>query len=295
MKFRWSLATPQPLLAETLAAQLKISRLLAQCLLNRGFSDAAVIENFLSPRLKNLADPFLLPNMAVAVERLLQAHEREEALVIFGDYDVDGVTSTTLLLEVLRKLGWRAEAYLPNRMDEGYGLSRDGVENCLKKYPVKLLLAVDCGSTAVETIAWLKERGVEVIVLDHHQVSSPPPEAVALVNPQIAVSDECRVVSDEGVAPLVTRFTELCSAGLAFKLAHALVKRGRETGLPGAAEFDLRPLLDLVALGTIADLVPLTGENRILVTAGLERLNVTQRPGILALKEVAQSPEKLGT
>jgi len=302
MKFRWSLATPQPLLAETLAAQLKISRLLAQCLLNRGFSDAAVIENFLSPRLKNLADPFLLPNMAVAVERLLQAHEREEALVIFGDYDVDGVTSTTLLLEVLRKLGWRAESYLPNRMDEGYGLSRDGVENCLKKYPVKLLLAVDCGSTAVETIAWLKERGVEVIVLDHHQVSSPPPDAVALVNPQIAVSGECRVVSDEGVAPLVirhpssvTRFTELCSAGLAFKLAHALVKRGRETGLPGAAEFDLRPLLDLVALGTIADLVPLTGENRILVTAGLERLNVTQRPGILALKEVAQSPEKLGT
>lgn len=284
MKFRWSLATPQPLLAETLAAQLKISPLLAQCLLNRGFSDAAVIENFLSPRLKNLADPFLLPNMAVAVERLLQAHEREEALVIFGDYDVDGVTSTTLLLEVLRKLGWRAEAYLPNRMDEGYGLSRDGVENCLKKFPVKLLLAVDCGSTAVETIAWLKARGVEVIVLDHHQVSSPPPEAVALVNPQIGNRK-----SEIG------NFQELCSAGLAFKLAHALVKRGRETGLPGAAEFDLRPLLDLVALGTIADLVPLTGENRILVTAGLERLNVTKRPGILALKEVAQSPEKLGT
>ncbi len=288
MKYRWSLATPQPLLAETLAAQLKISPLLAQCLVNRGFDEPLVIENFLAPRLKNLADPFLLPNMAAAVERLLLAHERQEPLVIFGDYDVDGVTSTTLLLEVLRKLGWSAEAYLPNRMDEGYGLSHDGVENCLKKFPVKLLLAVDCGSTAVETIAWLKTRGVEVIVLDHHQVSNPAPEVVALVNPQ-------RQKSEIGNRKSEIFATELCSAGLAFKLAHALVKRGRETGLPGAAEFDLRPLLDLVALGTIADLVPLIGENRILVTAGLEWLNVTQRPGLVALKQVAQSPEKLGT
>ncbi len=278
MKFRWKLAPPQLLLANTLAAAKKVSPLLAQCLLNRGFSDPCVIENFLSPRLKNLADPFLLPNMGVAVARLLLAHERNEPLVIFGDYDVDGVTSTTILLEVLSTLGWSADAYLPNRMDEGYGLSRDGVENCLKKLPVKLLLAVDCGSTAVETIVWLKGQGVEVIVLDHHQVSNPAPEAVALVNPQLGENSK-----------------ELCSAGLAFKLAHALVKRGRETGLMGAAEFDLKPLLDLVALGTIADLVPLVGENRILVTAGLEKLNTSKRPGLLALKEVAQSPEKLGT
>ena len=285
MKFRWTIAPPQPLLAETLASSQKISPLLAQCLLNRGFSEPAVIENFLAPRLKNLADPFLLPNMDAAIARLLLAHEREEPLVIFGDYDVDGVTSTTILLEVLRKLGWSADAYLPNRMDEGYGLSRDGVENCLKKFPVKLLLAVDCGSTAVETIAWLKGQGVEVIVLDHHQVSNPAPEAVALVNPQLTQNSKFKIQN----------FCELCSAGLAFKLAHALVKRGRETGLLGAAEFDLKPLLDLVALGTIADLVPLVGENRILVTAGLEKLNTTQRAGILALKEVAQSPEKLGT
>ena len=302
MKFRWSLAPPQPLLAEPLAAQLKISPLLAQCLLNRGMSEPVAIEKFLSPRLKNLADPFLLPNMRGAVERLLQAHARAEPLVIFGDYDVDGVTSTALLLEVLRKLGWRVEAYLPHRRDEGYGLSRDGVENCLKKFPVKLLLAVDCGSTAVETIAWLRGQDVDVIVLDHHQVSNPAPAAVALVNPQLAISDEWQVASDEKTAPPVTRhssfatsFTELCSAGLAFKLAHAILKRGRETGLPGAAEFDLKSLLDLVALGTIADLVPLVGENRMLVTAGLDKLNTTRRPGILALKEVAQSPEKLGT
>ena len=291
MKFRWTIAPPQPLLAATLASSLKISPLLTQCLINRGHSEPLAIEKFLAPRLKHLADPFLLPNMAKAVERLLLAHERGEPLVIFGDYDVDGVTSTALLLEVLRKLGWQAEAYLPNRMDEGYGLSRDGVENCLRKFPVKLLLAVDCGSTAVDTIAWLREKGVEVIVLDHHQVSDPAPAAVALVNPQL----QGRGSNIEGREPEAgCPSTELCSAGLAFKLAHALLKRGRETGLPGAAEFDLKPLLDLVALGTIADLVPLTGENRILVTAGLEKLNTTKRPGIVALKEVAQSPEKIG-
>src|SRR5712672_2954740 len=159
MKFRWSPAPPQPLLAENLTAQLKISPLLAQCLLNRGHSEPSAIENFLQPRLKHLADPFLLPNMAAAVERLLRAHEEKEPLVIFGDYDVDGVTSTALLVEVLRGLGWTVEFYLPHRMDEGYGLSRDGVENCLKKFSVSLLLAVDCGSTTVDSIAWLQQRG----------------------------------------------------------------------------------------------------------------------------------------
>src|SRR5271170_1071349 len=179
MKFRWTLAPPQPLLAGQLASQLKISPLLAQCLLNRGHSEISAIENFLSPRLKNLADPFLLPNMDKAVERLLRAREQNEWLVIYGDYDVDGVTSTALLMEVLPALGWRVQFYLPNRIGEGYGLSADGVENCLKKFsnpaapdPKMLLLAVDCGSTAVETIQMLRERSVEVIVLDHHQVSN---------------------------------------------------------------------------------------------------------------------------
>jgi len=314
MKFRWSLAPPQPLLAGQLASQLKISPLLAQCLLNRGFSEPSAIANFLQPRLKNLADPFLLPEMAAAVDRLLLARERGEPLVIFGDYDVDGVTSTALLLEVMRPLGWRVDFYLPHRMDEGYGLSRDAVENCLKKFPplpgagakdsAGLLLAVDCGSTAVETVRWLRERAVDVIVLDHHQVSHPAPEVVALVNPQLRrtgvapVSNQSSAQAEQKNGDRLEAcptFTELCSAGLAFKLAHALIKRGRQTGLPGALEFDLKPLLDLVALGTIADLVPLTGENRILVSAGLERLNKTQRPGLVALKKVAESPAPVGT
>ena len=282
MKFRWSLAPSQPLLAGRLASQLKISPLLAQCLLNRGFSEPIAIENFLQPRLKNLADPFLLPDMDKAVERLLRAREQNESLVIFGDYDVDGVTSTALLLEVLRTLGWKVDFYLPSRMDEGYGLSADGVENCLNKFPTTLLLAVDCGSTAVATIKSVAARGIDVIVLDHHQASSPAPNAVALVNPQLAGEKEIS-------------FRELCSVGLVFKFAHAILKRGREINLPGADEFDLKPLLDLVALGTIADLVPLVGENRILVSAGLERLNKTQRAGLVALKKISQSPEKLGT
>lgn len=290
MKFRWSLAPSQPLLAGQLANALKISPLLAQCLLNRGFNEIPSIDGFLNPRLKQLSDPFLLPNMEPAVERLLAAREQKELVVIFGDYDVDGVTSTALLLEVLRALGWAVECYLPHRRDEGYGLSQDGVENCLKKIPAKLLLAVDCGSTAIESIASLQARGVDVIVLDHHQVSTPAPAAVALVNPQLGATTPEQ--NDSSRSPI---FAELCSVGLAFKLAHALVKRGRETGLPAAAEFDLRPFLDLVALGTIADIVPLTGENRILVSAGLERLNKTARPGLVALKKVAQCPAVLGT
>jgi single-stranded-DNA-specific exonuclease len=296
MKFRWSLAPPQPLLAGQLAAQLKIPPLLAQCLLNRGFSEPSAIENFLQPRLKNLADPFLLPNMNTAVERLLRAREQNESLIIFGDYDVDGVTSTALLVEVLCSLGWKVDFYLPNRMDEGYGLSADGVENCLKKFSTTLLLAVDCGSTAVETVQKLRERGVDVIVLDHHQVSNPAPDAVALVNPQLSTLNSSilrsSATAEDGQPSTV--FTELCSVGLAFKLVHALIKRGREMNLPGAAEFDLRPLLDLVALGTIADLVPLIGENRILVSAGLERLNTTKRHGLIELKRMAQCPPILG-
>ena len=275
MKFRWSLAPPQPLLANQLAAALGISPLLAQCLLNRGLSEPDAITPFLEPRLKQLADPFLLPNIGAAVERLFRSRELREPLVIFGDYDVDGVTSTALLTEAMTALGWTVSHYLPHRMEEGYGLSLDGVANCLAKFPVTLLLAVDCGSTAVEPVDWLRQKGVDVLVLDHHQVSSPAPAAMAIVNPQLEQAGSTR------------SFKELCSAGLAFKLAHALVKRGRELGLAGFAEYDLRPLLELVALGSIADLVPLCSENRILVSVGLERLCATKRPGLVALKSVA--------
>jgi len=280
MKYRWTVAPTQPALAELLSGKCDISPLLAQCLLNRGLSEPEEINRFLEPRLKNLQDPFLIPDMATAVDRLFTAREQQECVVIFGDYDVDGVTSTTLLLEVFKTLGWKVNFYLPHRFDEGYGLSQDGVLNCLEKFPVELLLAVDCGSTATATIRWLREKGIDTIVLDHHQVASPSPPAVALVNPQRA-------------APHEPSFRELCSVGLAFKLVHALIKRGRELGIAEAENYDLRSLLDLVALGTIADIVPLTGENRILVSTGLKRINTSTRPGLVALKEVARTSEEI--
>lgn len=146
MKSRWSLAPAQPVLAQTLSGSLGLSPLLAQCLLNRGLSEPVGATAFLEPRLRHLADPFQIPAMAAAVERLWLARERREPVVIFGDYDVDGVTSVALLLEVLTALGWSVRHYLPHRLDEGYGLSQEGVEKCLRQFPAKVLVAVDCGS-----------------------------------------------------------------------------------------------------------------------------------------------------
>jgi single-stranded-DNA-specific exonuclease len=279
MPCQWSFPDSVPTDWADAALCMGVSPLLAQCLANRGIRGVEAVESFLHPKLKHLADPFLLPNMDAAVTRLLLARQQREPLVVFGDYDVDGVTSTALLFEVLTQLGWNVNYFLPHRRDEGYGLTVDGLRNCLEKHPVKLILAVDCGSSATVAIDSLHQQGVEVVVLDHHQISDPPPRAVALVNPRA------------GVAP----FQEYCSAGLGFKLAHALIKRLRDANDPAGLKMDIRLHLDLVALGTIADLVPLTGENRIFVSAGLERLNETARPGLAALKTVAQCAGRMGS
>ena len=279
MNSRWVTATPPPECTEALRRERGISELVATCLINRGIVTTEAADAFLDPRLRSLSDPMLLPDIRLAIDRLFLARERNEPLVIFGDYDVDGVTSTAILTEVFTTLGWQCSQYLPHRRDEGYGLSQAGVENCLARHPTSLLLAVDCGSTAVDPIGWLNSRGVDVLVLDHHQLSDPLPPALALVNPLRS--------PDAAIAPF-------CSAGLAFKLAHALVKHGRESGLVGFDTYNLKPLLDLVALGTIADLVPLIGENRILVHAGLERLDSTSRVGLQALKRVSRTRSPMG-
>ena len=273
MKYRWSLAPSQPLLTGQLIRELPLSPLMAQCLVNRGVASKAEVSEFLNPRLKLLADPFLIPNMDAAVERLWKAREDNERLLIYGDYDVDGVSSTALLVEVLTELGWTVEPHLPGRFDDGYGLSEVSLEKCLEQFKADIVLAVDCGSTAVKAIEFLNDKKIDVLVLDHHQVSTPPPEPFAMVNPQL---------SDD-----YPNFQELCSVGLAFKLAHALVKRGRQEGLQKERDLDLKQYIDLVALGTVADLVPLTGENRKLVHSGLEQLGETTRPGLIALKKVA--------
>ncbi|MDA1272796.1 MAG: single-stranded-DNA-specific exonuclease RecJ [Verrucomicrobia bacterium] len=281
MKYVWKLAAVEIERRDLLSQKLSLSPLLAQCLLNRGLSDPEEVRQFLDPRLKDLVDPFRLPGMELAVDRLVEARQKGESIVLFGDYDVDGVTSTALLTVAFEDLGWRTRWYLPQRMDEGYGLSRDGVEKCLAIAPCSVLLAVDCGSTATTTIDWVQSRGIDVIVLDHHQIASPPPNARALVNPRADPVDE-------------TTGMELCSVGLSFKLIHALVKRGRETGSKLESDYDLRPLLDLVALGTIADLVPLIKESRILASAGLDHLQKNRRPGIQELRSVAGSKGAVG-
>ena len=186
MKYRWSLAPSQPLLTGQLIRELPLSPLLAQCLVNRGVANKAEVSEFLNPRLKLLADPFLIPNMEAAVERLWKARSNNERLLIYGDYDVDGISSTALLVEVLTGLGWNAQPYLPGRFDDGYGLSPVSLEKCLDQFEVDVVLAVDCGSTAVEAIDFLNEKKIDVLVLDHHQVSVPPPNPVAMVNPQLS-------------------------------------------------------------------------------------------------------------
>ena len=274
MKHLWDVKVPNEQSAQGITQALDIHPLLAQCLVNRELIDPEEVRSFLNPKLADLAAPELIPNMRSAVGRLFLAREKEETVVVFGDYDVDGITSTTLLLDSLSALGWCIAGYLPNRVDEGYGLTPDGVANCLSQHSPNLLIAADCGTNSVEVITSLKERDVDVIVLDHHQAYEPHPPAVALVNPWLSPGTE-------------GRFRELCTAGLAFKLLHAVVKHGRQLGLPEFKQYDIRQQLDLVGLGTIADLVPLTGENRILAVKGLQQIPRTHRAGLRALLDVA--------
>ena len=239
---------------------------IAALLQRKGFTCADDVNAFLQPRLRSLTDPFLLPNMSAAVSRILDAIERRERIVLFGDYDVDGVTSLALLADMLCAYGATPELFLPLRMEEGYGLSRESVERCWEQHHPQLLIAVDCGTSSVDEIAELRRRGTDVIVLDHHEPKAALPDCVAVVNPKI--SDECA-------------FRYLCSVGVVFKLCHALLKTRPIDG------FDLKARLDLVALGTVADIVPLHGENRVLVHHGMRQLGQSQRVGVRKLMELA--------
>lgn len=232
----------------------------------KGFTCVADVNAFLQPRLRSLADPFLLPNMAAAVERIVRAIDHRERIVLFGDYDVDGVTSLALLAEMLRAYGADPQLFLPLRMDEGYGLSRESVERCWQQHQPQLLIAVDCGTASVAEIAELTIRGTDVIVLDHHEPKSALPDCVAVVNPKITDACEHRY---------------LCSVGVVFKVCHALLKSRPIEG------FDLKSHLDLVALGTVADIVPLERENRALAQHGSRAIARSQRPGVRKLMEVA--------
>jgi single-stranded-DNA-specific exonuclease len=263
---RWIILPPEQLNGGPISwSQICGCECIARLLLRKGFATADDVHAFLRPRLKSLSDPFLLPNMEAAVTRIFAAIDQRERIVLFGDYDVDGVTSLALLAETLRGYGATLDLFLPLRMEEGYGLSRESVARCVEQFNPQLLVALDCGTSSAAEIVDLRKRGADVIVLDHHEPKSSLPECVAIVNPKIDPA---------------SAFHYLCSAGIVFKLCHALLKTR-------PIDFDLKSRLDLVALATVADIVPLRGENRTLVQRGAIEIARTSRPGLKKLIEVS--------
>lgn len=258
--YRWTVAEVAP--REQLHRFEGLHPLLVQLLWNRQIRDADAVLTFVRGAEAPLHSPWHLSGIEDTVSRLLRARDAGESIAIYGDYDVDGITSTTILAECLGLLGARARPFLPRRHVEGYGLNSQAIAE-LHQDGVTLLLAVDCGISAHQEIERARELGVDVVVLDHHQVPSALPNALAIVNPH------------QPGCPYP--FKDLCAAGLAYKLAQALL----DTAGGDAAEAD--QWLDLVALGTVADVVPLLGENRVLVLRGLSALNPPRRPGIQAL------------
>ena len=272
---RW-IYTPlrQEAVAE-LSREAEVSPVIAELLLRAGFSDPAAAARFLRPTLAELADPFRLDQLDAAARRLRQAIVGREEVVVLGDYDVDGVSSTALLVSVLRRFGLSPRFVVPRRMEDGYGLSRSAIDRALEQGVPKLFVALDCGTNSQEEVAYLESRGVDVLVVDHHRSKSGPLPGGLLVNPHVYDRPD-----DEP-------WRHLCTVGLVFKLAHGLLKLLRSENDPVAGAIKLRDYLDLVAMGTVADLVPLHGENRILARYGLRTLEETRRPGLRALMEVA--------
>ena len=260
---QWQFKNPDINKSLALAAELGISLLGAQLLVNRGLKTAAEAHTYLYPQFADLHCPFKLAGMEKSVARVQQAIQRGEKIYIYGDYDTDGTTATALLLNTFREMDVPAAYYIPNRFTEGYGLSKETVEKIHEK-GAKLLITVDCGIKSVEEVKLANALGIDVIITDHHQ---PDPEvqppAHALISPKVSGNEY--------------PYPELAGVGLAFKLAHGLI---------GDTPF-LRSLLDLVALGTVVDIAPLTGENRVLSRLGLDALNKRGRPGIAALCEVS--------
>ena len=253
----------------------------------RGLEGAAKREAFLHPDYERGYDPFLLPDMAAAVERLIEARHAQEHITIYGDYDIDGLTATTVLREALSVFGFTTvETFIPNRFVEGYGMTNDAVER-IAATGATLIVTVDCGSLSEGPIVRAKELGVDVIVTDHHNVAPVQPPAVAVINPKRLLQDYPEAYRDYQLIdpknkPELYPFLDLPGVGVAFKLVQAL--QTKLEGLPNGQE---KWLLDLVALGTVCDVVTLIDENRMHVYWGLGVLAKTRRPGLKALMAVA--------
>ena len=272
---RWNYTPVDADRVAALARNLGTGSVVAELLIRNGLDEAEAATRFLQPTLATLGDPFLLANLATAADRLLRAMQADEDVVILGDYDVDGVSSTTFLVSILRRLGLSPRYFVPRRLEEGYGLTRNAIDRALEGGRPGLFIALDCGTNSTDEIAYLRSLGVDVIVVDHHRSKEPPRLEAILVNPHVHES------ADDAA------WRNLCTVGLVFKLVHGVLKRLRDAQQPLGFEIKLKDYLDLVALGTIADLVPLTGENRILAKHGLRMLAETRRPGLLELMKVA--------
>lgn len=244
------------------------SEIVRKILIQRGLLEASDIEAFLNPSYDaHLADPFLMTDMNPAVERIIAAIQAGETIVIYGDYDIDGITASAVMLETIADLGGSATSYIPDRFEEGYGINLAALKK-LKSQGVGLVISVDCGITSVKEARWAAKNGLDLIITDHHSVPEVIPDAVAVINPK-RPDDEYP-------------FKDLAGVGVAFTLARALQST---TGKPEMGQE--KWLLDLVALGTVCDVVTLVGENRVLAKYGLMVMNKTRREGIKALAEVS--------
>ena len=264
---RWTLRTTSAPFREELAQTTGYSPYVAKLLAARGIQTADEAEAYLDPGLHRLTDPNLIHQMELAVTRVASAIQRGERICIYGDYDVDGQTSVALLVRVLGALGGRVFAYVPNRLEEGYGLNVEALAK-VRADGATLVLTVDCGITSVAEAQWAREHDLDLVITDHHQPGQDLPDAIALVNPKLGAPEALH---------------DLAGAGVAFKFAEALCET------LGAGRAIAHQYVELAAVGTVADVVPLRGENRSIVRAGLDRLNRdSQVPGLMALKDVAR-------
>ena len=277
MQKRWVLREADESVVSLLSEQLKIPPLVARILARRGLNDLDSARRYLSSSLRSdLPSPFLIAGMEQAAGRLVRALERKELICVWGDYDVDGTTGTAVLVSFLREVGGEVIYYIPHRIDEGYGLNPEGLKQ-LSSQGVRLVVSVDCGISNYEEVELARSMGIDVVIVDHHELPPNLPPAFAITNPH---RPDCSF-PDKG----------LSGAGLAFYLIIGLRAKLREAGWFGASESpDIRRYLDIVTLGTIADMVPLTGVNRVLARRGLTELGGSTRPGVVALKQVARLP-----
>ena len=264
MEKRWTISSPDPEQVKNLQAALNINPTLCHLLVQRGISDFEAAKSFFRPQLTDLHDPYLMKDMKKAVTRILSAIDKNEKILVFGDYDVDGTTSVACMYQFLCKIyrDERLDFYIPHRYREGYGVSKMGIDFA-KANDFSLIISLDCGIKSIELIAYAASLGIDFIVCDHHLPDATLPQAVAILNPKQA---DCTYP-----------YKELCGCGVGYKLITALTRHFK---LP---EDSLKQYLDLVATAIAADIVPMTGENRVLAFYGLKQINEHPSPGLQAL------------